>query len=48
MMGKNDFKYLFRSTCRKLGDLVLVLTGFPKELLHKDKLRRPFFKKISL
>ena len=34
MMGKNDVKYLFQSTCRKIGELVLVSTRFSKELTY--------------
>ena len=34
-MDKNDVKYLFQSTCRKIGEYVLISTGFPKDLPHK-------------
>ena len=35
-MGKNDVKYLFRFTYRKIGEYVFVLTEFSNALPHKD------------
>ena len=48
MMGKNEVKYLFRSTCRKIGELLLVPIGFSKELSHKDSRDVRFLKNIVM
>ena len=47
-MGKNDAKYLFRSTCREIGELVLVSTEIPKELPYKDNHDIHFLKNIFM
>ena len=48
MMSKNDVKYLFRSTCHEIDELVLVSIGFSKELLYKDNRDVRFLKIIVM
>ena len=43
--GKNDVKYIFRSTSRKIGESVLILTGISKKLSNKDNHVVRFFEK---
>ena len=45
MMCKNDVKYLFRFTCWKICEKVLVSIGFPKKSSYKGNLDICFYKK---